>query len=125
MLDFQQKRKLRAVIYHKATLILLAILILFFIHSTFVVYKKKIASEEMKNASLQNVAELQARDKELGSRIERLQTSAGVEEEIRSKFTVAKADESMVVVVDDNRENMSTTSQKAGFWQKIWNIFSK
>ena len=125
MLDFQQKRKLRAVMYHKATLVLLSLLVLFFIHSTWLVYQKKIASEELKVASLQNVSELQLRNKELESKISRLSTPAGVEEEIRSKFTVAKENEAMVIVVDDNSQNMPTTSQKQSFWQKIWNLFSR
>ena len=111
--------------YHKATLISLGILVLFFIHSTWLVYQKKIASEELKVASLQNVSELQLRNKELESKISRLSTPAGVEEEIRSKFTVAKENEAMVIVVDDNSQNMSTTSQKQSFWQKIWNLFSR
>ena len=125
MLDFQQKRKVRAVMYHKATLICLALILLFVIHSTWVVYKKKKTSEEIKSVSLRNVTELQTREKELESRIERLQTEPGIEEEIRSKFTVAKAGENMVIVVDDDSQNTSTTSQKLSFWQKIWNIFSK
>ena len=125
MLDFQQKRKLRAVMYHKAILVLLAILVLFFIHSTWVVYQKKRTSEKVMLASSQSLSDLKARETELESRINRLNTPAGLEEEIRSKFTVAKENEAMVIVVDDDNKNMSTTSQKLGFWQKIWNLFSR
>ena len=85
MFDFGQKRKVRNIIYHRATLVTLSIIVLFFIHSTFVVYQKKRESEEAKNISTQNVSKLYARDLELKSRIERLQTDSGIEEEIRSK----------------------------------------
>ena len=125
MLDFQQKRKVRRLMYHRATLIALAIVVLFAVHSTWVVYQKKRTSEEMKNVSLRNVEELRLRDEELKSRIERLGTSQGIEEEIRSKFTVAKDKENMVIVVDDNSQNMSTTSPRLSFWQKVWHIFSR
>ena len=125
MLDFQQKRKVRRLIYHRVTLILLAILVLFAIHSTWIVLEKKRTSQEMKDVSLRNVEELRLRDEELKWRIERLQTPPGIEEEIRSKFTVAKNGENMVIVVDDDSKNMSTTSQKTGFWQKFWNFLSK
>ena len=125
MLDFQQKRKLRAVMYHKVTLALLVLLVLFFIHSTWVVYQKKRTSEKMMLTSSQSLSDLKARETELESRINRLNTPAGLEEEIRSKFTVAKENEAMVIVVDDNSQNMPTTSQKRGFWQKIWNLFSR
>ena len=125
MLDFQQKRKARRLMYHRVTLILLAILVLFAIHSTWIVYQKKRTSQEMKDVSLRNVEELRLRDEELKLRIERLQTPPGIEEEIRSKFTVAKGGESMVIIVDDQSQNMSTTSQKTGFWQKVWQILTR
>ena len=125
MLDFQQKRKIRRLMYHWVTLILLTILVLFTIHSTWVVYQKKRTSQEMKDISLQNVEELRLRNEELKWRIERLQTSPGIEEEIRSKFTVAKDKENMVIVVDNQSQNISTTSQKMGFWQKVWNFINR
>ena len=125
MLDFQQKRKVRRLIYHRVTLILLAILVLFAIHSTWVVYQKKRTSQEMKDVSLRNVEELRLRDEELKWRIERLQTPPGIEEEIRSKFTVAKGGESMVIVVDNQSQSTSTASQKTSFWQKVWQILTR
>lgn len=123
MLDISQKRKIRSVMYHKATLITLFILVLLFAHSTWVVYQKKRVSEELKNGSLQTVAVLEARDAELKSRINRLQTEPGIEEEIRSKFTVAKNGENMVVVVEDTTPTASTTPPNPSFWQKIWHFF--
>lgn len=124
MLDFQQKRKIRSVAYHRATLIALSILVLFFIHSTWSVYTKKRESQKMKQISLEQVQRLTARDIELQDKIDRLKTSTGQEEEIRSKFNVVKGDENVVIVVDDN-ENLPTTTAKLGFWQKIWYFFYK
>ena len=125
MLDISQKRKIRSVMYHKATLATLCLLVLLFAHSTWVVFQKKRASEELKNGSLQAVAILLARDTELKSRIDRLETEPGIEEEIRSKFTVAKNGENMVVVVEDAPTAMSTTTPDSGFLQKIWHFFFK
>jgi len=111
--------------YHKATLATLCVLVLLFTHSTWVVYQKKRTSEELKNSSLQTVATLLARDTELKSRIDRLETEPGIEEEIRSKFTVAKNGENMVVVVEDAPTATSTTTPGSNFLQKIWHFFFK
>ncbi len=123
MLDFQQKRKIRSFAYNKFTLIALFILVLIFLHSTWVIYQKEQESQRLKNISEQHLEELKYRNTDLEARMERLQTDSGIEEEIRSKFTVAKEGENMVVVVDD--QNAATTSpQPVGFWQKLKAIFS-
>ena len=123
MLDYGQKRKVRGVIYHKVTLVILAILVLIMAHSTWVVYQKKRTSEEMKNVSMQNTAELKQRNDDLTAKIERLDTESGVEDEIRSKFSVVKDKENMVVVVDDQNPEVSTTSEKVGFWTSLEEFF--
>ena len=124
MLDFQQKRKWRGVMYHKITLVILFIFVILALHSTWSVYKKKRESEKMKNISLIHVKELQSRDAQLKLKIERLSTPTGLEEEIRSKFSVAKDNENMVVVVEDQNTE-ATTTPKVSFWQKIFNFFTK
>jgi len=77
----------------------------------------------MRNTSAQNVNELRLRTEELNDKIDRLNTTAGVEEEIRLKFNVVKEEENMVVIVEDDSSGSATTSPKLGFWQKILNIF--
>ena len=125
MLDFHQKRKVRAVLYHHITLVALFILVLVILHSTWAVYKKERESQEMKNVSLEQVKELKQRNDELTSKIDKLATVSGVEEEIRSKFSVVKNNENMVVVVPNKDSEVSTTSLKISFWQKIWSFFNK
>lgn len=124
MLDYGQKRKVRSVMYHKATLVILVVLVLVMARSTWVVYQKKRSSEEMKNVSLQNVEELRSRNNDLTAKIERLGTQTGIEEEIRSKFSVVKERENMVVVVEDQNSEISTTSPKTGLWNLIKSFFT-
>ncbi|MDQ5968987.1 MAG: hypothetical protein QG579_144 [Patescibacteria group bacterium] len=124
MLDFQQKRKIRSMAYSRVVIGILLLVVLFMAHSTWTVYKKKMASEEMKNISLQNVEDLRQRNKDLESKISRLDTTPGIEEEIRLKFNVVKGDENMVVIVEDEREETSATGTTTSFWQKIKNLFA-
>ncbi len=125
MLNFQQKRKVRSIFYHRVTLIIFGIIVLFAIHSTWVVYKKKSNTEQMKEISATRVADLQARNTELQSQIDSLQTNSGIEAEIRSKFTVAKPDEHMVVVVLGQPPASTTPSVDDGFWQGLKTLFGK
>ncbi len=125
MLDFQQKRKVRSVLYHRTTLIILAILVLVTMRSAWIVYQKKRESEEQKSISEHTVRELTVRDKELQSQIERIQTDAGIEAEIRSKFNVAKDKENIVVLLDDTATTTATSTSKAGFWHSILHFFGK
>ena len=123
MLDFQQKRKFRSIVYHRVTLGILAVVVLIILHSTWVVYKKKKESDLMKNVSLEHLTELHDRNDELQEKIDKLATVSGVEEEIRSKFSVAKDGENMVVVVhgEDSKPAVATTS--ISFWQKVKEFF--
>ncbi len=123
MLDFQQKRKVRAFMYHKLTLGVLLIAVLIVVHSTWVVYQKKRTSEEMVAVSSRHVEDLKQRSGELTSRIDRLGTVPGVEEEIRAKFSVAKDKENVVLVVLDSNTNATTTDTSGGFWQRLREFF--
>lgn len=124
MLDFQQKRKVRGLMYSRITLGVLGLIVLLFLHSTWSVYKKKVESEQMKIATEQRVSELRYRDQDLKDKIARLDTDSGIEAEIRSKFSVAKENETMVVVVSDEVDKSSTTTQKLGFWQRFGRWFA-
>ncbi len=123
MLDFQQKRKVRSFIYNHITLGVLTLLVLFVLHSTWSVYQKKRESERMRNLSLQHVEELRQREGELTVKIERLDTEAGIEEEIRSKFNVAKQEENIVIIVPPSDLGTSTTDSRTGFWKKVKSFF--
>ena len=123
MLDIQQKRKFRNIIYHRATLIVLALLVVLALHSTWRVYMKKRESVELVKTSSQRLAELEARNTELDAKIKKLDTVSGVEEEIRSKYSVAKDSENMVIIVREESEATTTTRENAGLWSKIKALF--
>ena len=109
--------------YHRLTLGLLVCVTVVVAHSTWNVYRKKQESEQMRGISQKQVDELQSRDLELQAQIERLSTTPGVEEEIRSKFSVAKNGENMVVVVPTTYSASTTTMPGPTFWQKVWHFF--
>ena len=123
MLDIQQKRKVRAVMYNRVTLGFLFVLVLLALHSTWRVYNKKMASEQMKNITMEQVKGLRDRNSDLEAKIDELATVSGIEQEIRSKFSVAKDNERMVVVVPSTDSEATSTPRSIGFWESLKNYF--
>ena len=54
----------------------------------------------------------------LESEIGRLKTDYGTEEEIRSKFNVAKPGETVVMVIN-NSSSSNTNNSKESFWSRL------
>ena len=111
--------------YHRATLIILLLLVFLALRSNWIIYEKKRASDELKESSQARVDELKNRANEIEAKIEHLSTPSGVEDEIRSKFNVAKEGENIVIVLEDDSLDASSTQSKIGFWTKIWHFFGK
>jgi cell division protein FtsB len=125
MFDFQQKRKIRKVIYSKMFFVVLLILIAILAKATYEIYKKESLSSESLNETQKELGDLKSRQSMLNSEISKLNTDSGIEEEIRSKFDVAKPGETVVVVVGANTSSSENdTSSNAGFWQTILNLFT-
>lgn len=123
MLDFQQKRKLRAFIYNKITLGVFSFVVLILLFSTFNVWNKKVESQRLTKSSLAKVLEMEKRNDFIDSQIERLNTQEGIEEEIRSKFSVAKEGEKVVVVVNDNLDDSIPIQEEKTLFEKFIDLF--
>lgn len=67
------------------------------------------------------VGDLKNRKSELEATVRRLQTEAGIEEEIRSKFPVQKPGENAVMIVEEQaKADNLTANNSLSFFQKIW-----
>ena len=71
------------------------------------------------------LSSLEQRDKELSSRIDRLKTDRGLEEEIRKKFNVAKDGEGVVIIVPKSSTSSDENDDdgKFGFWNRLQRAF--
>ena len=123
MIDFQQKRQLNKVIYSKVTFFVLLVLVFFMGKATYGIYKKTTISASNYAAVEKGYQNLKTRKDMLESEIDRLQTERGVEEEIRSRFSVAKPGETVVTIVKGSSTSETTTNPKGGFWSSFLNIF--
>ncbi len=123
MFDIQQKRRFRSFIYNRVTLGFLFVLVIIMLHSTWKVYLKKRESVSMRDSSTVRLQELESRNEELDLKIKKLSTTSGVEEEIRSKFSVAKDRENMVIVVREESGTSTEAGETTGFWSKFKALF--
>lgn len=124
MLEFQEKRKLKNLLYSKITLVVLIVFIVFLLNAVWGVYKKQDLAKENMTKTAATFDGLHAREKMLSSEIERLKTENGTEAEIREKYGLVKPGEEVIVVTDnDTATDSTTTSADTGFWQGILNWF--
>ena len=120
IMEFQEKRKVKRILYSKVTLVILAIVIVVLVNSVWGVYKKRALSKENLEKTQASLEILQAREKLLSAEIERLKSATGVEEEIREKFGLVKPGEEVIIIVDnDSQVSTSTSTRNRSFWQKM------
>ena len=120
MLEFQEKRQLKKILYSRVTLVILLIIIMVLVKAVWGVYQKQDITKDNLFKVEASLNSLQAREKMLSSEIERLKTASGKEEEIREKYGLIKEGEEMIVVVDDDSSNNSgPVSTPISFWQKV------
>ncbi len=123
MREFQEKRELKRIIFSRASLIILFVLLIFlsvFTVKTFLKYRKAVQKDEK---ITEEVRDMERKKSDLAEKIKRLQTASGLEEEMREKFNVAKPGEEVLTIIDKSKENDKINSEdgERGFFSKIWN----
>ncbi len=104
MFDFHEKRKIRRIVYSK---VFIGAIFLFALFVGTSVYERFTIEREM-------AAKLQDRMKELHSleeraalletKVDHLKNERGIEEELRTRFDVAKEGEQVVIIIDEPEE---------------------
>jgi cell division protein FtsB len=120
MLEFQEKRRFRRLLYSRVTFIILLLILIWLLNAVWKVYKKQDMTKDNLAKTAIDLEDLKAREKMLSLEIDRLKTEGGTEEEIREKYGLVKPGEEVLVVVDNNDNiNSNSTSTKIGFWQRV------
>ncbi len=119
MREFSQKRKMWKKIYSIPVLILLLVILFFVLKGTWIIFMKSSYSHKQKIAVEAELIALQERKNSIEKKIQRLNTETGVEEEIRSKYDVAKDGEKLIVIVDEEEKEVDTEENK-GFVNKFF-----
>lgn len=124
MLPFQERKKIRKILYSKATLIVLLVTLVFVVRGAWNIYKKAAIARAERDQVAKDLADMEGRTAELRTSLERLRSNHGIEEEVRQKFTVAKPGEDIVVVVDENaKKGKNDEATEQGFWARFLGFF--
>jgi len=121
MIPFQERKKLRKIMYSKLTLAVLFVVLLAVGRGSWDIYQKAVVAETERAIAEKALTDIQNRTIELQTSLERLKSTQGIEAEVRQKYTVARPGEEVVVVVDDSSkkgENSGVVSEKS-LWQRI------
>ena len=124
MLDFQQKRKVKSFMYNRVTVGILFVVVLYASFSTFKVYKKQKESEALRSVVEKKMYELEEKERQINTKIQALDTDQGLEREIRGKFNVAKDNENMVIILENEEASTTDIQKPMSFWQKVLDFFS-
>ncbi len=122
MLDFQNKKRIRKILYSPVFLILLGVILFSMLRGVWNVYKKeRLSMENLKQEQVEH-DKLIARQNNLASSLEYLKTEDGIESEIRSKFRAIKDGEQVTVIIDNSLPPLSpaTTTIERGFWYNLF-----
>jgi cell division protein FtsB len=110
MLQFQKKKKIKNMIYSKLALVLILFILFLFVKATASFYQKEVESQHRKEQAENELAELQKRKDSLEHKIKRLDSSVGVEEELRQRFDLVK-DGEQTILIGDEKGSTSTENQ--------------
>ena len=126
MKEYQEKRKIRKIIYSKWGFVFLFVVLTALVFSTSKIYMKSrnaaMANKEISAALI----ELENKELELESEIRRLQSESGIEGEIRKKFNVGKPEEKVIIIVDKENENNKVNQEETdSFFLKTWRAIKK
>jgi cell division protein FtsB len=122
MRDFQEKKKLARFLYSKVTLLLLVLAIGFMVKANWDMYKKVEESQKNAARARSELETITARKNVLTHNVTRFQTEAGIEERIRSKFSVSMPGEKIVVIVGTSSA-AAVEQVRETWWDKFKQLF--
>ncbi|MFT5179593.1 MAG: cell division protein FtsB [Candidatus Paceibacteria bacterium] len=119
--NFRKKNNITKKMYSIPVIILLVLILVLIIRGTWGVYQRASISSDKLAVAQVNVGNLNERQEKISGKIEKLNTSTGIEEEIREKFNVVKEGEEMIVVINKNSDrDLDLNGNKGSIWSKFF-----
>ena len=122
MVQFAKGRR-HNILYSPITIFILVVVCVFIAHSAWGVYLKEADSSAASAKTLNDLTVLREQQQKLQTENVQLETERGIESEIRQKYSVAKPNEEVYVIVD-SKVATNTPNVGSGWWQDIKALFS-
>lgn len=122
-----KNRNLNSFWYSPLALAALFCILAVFVYNVVGLIQKERETNKNKNNVIENVDELNNREKFLTDSINKLKTEEGKEELLREKYQVVRPNEKMVVIVNNQTDTSPNISEKANhnFWAWFVGLFNK
>ena len=125
MREFQQKRKVRQILYSNWVLVTLLVITVIVVRASWNVYMKQVTSARYVANAQDSLDKVTADEAQLKNAVDALNTQEGLEAEIRRKFMVVKPGEQIAVIIDKS-PTATSSSQPAPaktWWDKVSGLF--
>ena len=125
MREFQQKRKVRQILYSNWVLVTLLVITVIVVRASWNVYMKEVTSARYVANAQDSLDKVTADEAQLKNAVDALNTQEGLEAEIRRKFMVVKPGEQIAVIIDKS-PTATSSSQPAPaktWWDKVSGLF--
>lgn len=121
MKKFKENNKIRNILESWPSLFILTVIILIFGYNLVVFFGKMQDTQNNKEIVQNKIIELEKNKEKLETDILNLQTNAGIEENIRENFGLAKQGEEVIVIVPNTDKVEEKKTE--GFWEKVLSWF--
>jgi cell division protein FtsB len=119
MADFRQRQRTRRLLYSKLTIAVLVVLVALSLREVLDIYQKNQKAKEAEAIAREQFAELERRSAFLESELSALQTPEGVEAKLRERFSIARPDEKVALLLADTATATVATGSRS-WWQSLW-----
>jgi cell division protein FtsB len=119
MRELEHRQKMKRRLYSYPALGALVIMAIALGRGAYLMMEKERESSREAAALEANVLTLSSREAELKQEIEKLETPSGIEEEIKSKFNVAREGESVAIIVDPKALEATTTPEEESWFKRF------
>lgn len=120
----KRRQKTRKRLYSKITIAFLVLVMLLLVRPTWGIFQKSLESKRNVLEARAELLALETRKRELERDLEYIKSEHGRDQEIRSKFGMAKEGETLVVVVrDEEKKPVPEPVPEPTFWEKNWSRF--
>jgi cell division protein FtsB len=125
MRQFEKRRKIRQFIYSKLVILVLIFFIVLIAKGTWGVYQKSKISLERRDLAMIELQEVNERKSDLEQDIARLESRVGIEEELRTRYSLSKDGEQVVIIIDEDPQPEAVDEEEKGLIKRTMSLFKK
>lgn len=119
MREYQQKHMIRTLLYSRAAIIILFILIILLLRSIMELNDKRLDVVKNRNEALAERQILEEKVKASEKQNSDIETARGLESYVRTTYPVVKEGEGVIVIYDEEKSPVSKVREDMNVWEKL------